>query len=410
MLWALLKKDILHMQKEKSVLILLFIMPLGLIFILGFAQSNSSSEIEPFSIAVIHAETNEVEVNQFLQEVEEQGIPIEVAETLVHQFNVKDLLIDEVFKGELGEQIEIETEVTVEEAMQNEDFSAVIEFPDGYQQSVWSSVMFDRGQVEELNLYLNEEQSTNALMVDSIIRSFYETIRMQDISSEGNLPTTTAFPEQIDYEVIETQENPIDIFDYVVVGITSMFVLYTAGLVARYAMDEKRTKVFNRMVLSNAPAYLYLTSKWVTGTLVALFQMSVIFLICYFAFDMTWGSLLQFLLITLSISLVVGALTVLLTSINFRLENYKASSIFSNFLVTIFAFMGGSFIQIDMLAPVIGAIGRYTPNGITMNSYFQAFQGGDLTFILPDMVILLGYSVVLVSMAILCFPKRGTHS
>ncbi|TSB45253.1 ABC transporter permease [Alkalicoccobacillus porphyridii] len=407
MLWALIKKDLLHMQKEKSVLILLFIMPLGLISILGFAQSGGN-EMGSFSIAVINAETQEEEVNYFLQEAEAQGIPREAAEELVNQFNVKDIIIDEVFAADIGERIQIETGITRDEALENEEFAAVIEFPEGYQQSVWSSIMLNQDNEEELLLYLNEEQSTNALIIDSMIHSFYETLRMQSIASDMDLPQP-AFIEPVDYDIIQTQEHPIDIFHYVTVGMASMFVLYTAGLVARYATDEKRTRVFNRMILTRAPGYLYVTSKWITGTIVAAFQLSVIFLISYFAFNVTWGSLLQFILVTLTISLVVGGLTVLLTSINFRLDSYKASTIFSNIFVTLLAFVGGSFVQTDMLSPIIGLFGRYTPNGVTMTAYFQAFQGGELTSILPNLLILLSYSVILVGIAILYFPKRGGH-
>ncbi|MCM2676813.1 ABC transporter permease [Alkalicoccobacillus plakortidis] len=403
MLWALIKKDLQHLLKEKSVLILLFIMPMGLITILGFAQSGNS--FEPFTIAVVNAETQSEEVNRFLDEAENKGIPRESAEQFATEFNLKDILVEEVFGSTLGSQISIVKSSSLAEALEEKDYAAIIEFPEGYQESIWRSVFLNEGSQEELILHLNEEKSTYAQMVEDIVYSFYEMIRMQSFAAE--IDGLYAFqPEVVDHEIIQNQSRLIDIFDYVTVGMACMFVLYTAGLVSRYATDEKRTKVFDRMILSSTPAYIYGLSKWITGTLTAAFQLLIIFLISYFAFDVTWGSLLLFSVITLAVSMTVGGLSVFLTSMNFSFDSYKASSLFSNIIVTIFAFIGGSFVQTDALAPLISKVGEFTPNGTTMTAYFQAFQGGDIKSILPSIAILCSYSLILVALAIILFPKR----
>ncbi|MDQ0208346.1 ABC transporter permease [Alkalicoccobacillus murimartini] len=403
MLWALIKKDLQHLLKEKSVLILLFIMPIGLICILGFAQSNN--ELEPFSIAVVNAETQTEELNRFLDKAENNGIPREAANQFATEFNLKNILIEDVLESGLDTQILLETSVPLDEALANKEYAAIIEFPDGYQESIWKSIFLNEGDQKEVILHLNEEKSIYSQMVEGIIHSFYEMIRMQSLAGETE-GMAILQPGEVDHKIIESQTRPIDIFDYVAVGMACMFVLYTAGLVSRYATDEKRTKVFDRMILSSAPAYIYGISKWITGTITAAFQLFIIFLISYIAFDVAWGSLLQFSIITLAISMTVGGLSVLLTSFNFRFDSYKASTLFTNIIVTMFAFIGGSFIQTDMLPPLISKLGEFTPNGTTMTAYFQAFQGGTFSSILPSVGILTTYSVILVAIAIMLFPKR----
>ncbi|MEN0642749.1 ABC transporter permease [Alkalicoccobacillus gibsonii] len=403
MLWALVKKDIQHLLREKSVLILLFVMPLGLIAILGYAQSGGG--IEPFSIAVVDTELTDEETQRFVEEMEAEGIPEFAIQQLMASFNVKDILVEDVFRENL-EEITIETSLTLDEALADKELAAVIEFPEGYQQSIWRTQILSRGEQEEVIVHMNREQSTNSQLINSVVQSFYETLRMNQMAYEIG-DETILQQQEIQRTIEQTQNRTIRVFDYVVVAMAAMFVLYTAGLVSRFATDEKRTKVVDRMILSQAPTYIYGISKWVTGTLTAGFQLCAIFSISYLAFGVKWGSLLQFGLTTLAISMTVGGLTVLLTAMNFKFDSYKASTLFTNLIVTIFAFIGGSFIQIDILNPIIGKVGELTPNGTTMTAYFHAFQGGDFQNILPSILLLVGYSVVLVVLAVCLFPKRG---
>lgn len=403
MLWALVKKDIQHLLREKSVLILLFVMPLGLIAILGYAQSGGG--IEPFSIAVVDAELTDEETQRFVEEMEAEGIPEVAIQQLMASFNVKDILVEDVFSEHL-EAITIETSMTLNNALADKELAAVIEFPKGYQESIWRSQLLRTEDQKEVIVHMNREQSTNSQLINSVVQSFYETLRMNQLAHEMG-DETILQQQEIQRTIEQTQNRTIRVFDYVVVAMAAMFVLYTAGLVSRFATDEKRTKVVDRMILSQAPSYIYGISKWVTGTLTAAFQLCAIFAISYIAFGVKWGSLLQFGLTTLAISMTVGGLTVLLTAMNFKFDSYKASTLFINLIVTIFAFIGGSFIQMDIISPLVSKIGGLTPNGTTMIAYFHAFQGGDIKDILPSILLLVGYSIVLVVIAICFFPKRG---
>ncbi|MFK3939881.1 ABC transporter permease [Alkalihalobacillus sp. NPDC078783] len=403
MLWALVKKDIQHLLREKSVLILLFVMPLGLIAILGYAQSGGG--IEPFSIAVVDSELTDEDTQTFIEEMADEGIPEEVVQQLMTSFNVQDILVHDVFREHLDE-INIKTSLTLDEALADKEIAAVIEFPNGYQESIWRSQLARTDGQKEVIVHLNREQSTNSQLINSVVQSFYETLRMNQLAYEMG-DETILQQQEIQRTIEQTQNRTIRVFDYVVVAMAAMFVLYTAGLVSRFATDEKRAKVVDRMILSQAPSYIYGISKWVTGTLTAAFQLGAIFTISYIAFGVKWGSLLQFGLTTLAISMTVGGLTVLLTAMNFKFDSYKASTLFINIIVTIFAFIGGSFIQIDILNPLISKIGELTPNGTTMTAYFHAFQGGDFQDILPSILLLVVYSIVLVVVAVCLFPKRG---
>ncbi|WYP27597.1 ABC transporter permease [Alkalihalobacillus sp. FSL W8-0930] len=403
MLWALVKKDLQHLLREKSVLILLFVMPLGLIAILGYAQSGGG--IEPFSIAVVDAELTDEETQRFVEEMEAEGIPEDAVQELMTSFNVKNILVEDVFQENLKE-ITIETSMTLDEALADKELAAVIEFPEGYQQSIWRSQLVRTGEQEEVIVHMNREQSTSSQLINSIVQSFYETLRMNQLALE--IDGAASFESnRVESTITQTQNRTIRVFDYVVIAMSAMFVLYTAGLVSEFAFDEKRAKIVDRMILSSAPPYIYGISKWITGTLTAAFQLCAIFLISYVIFGVTWGSLFQFALTTLAISMTVGGLTVLLTALNFKFNSHKASTLFINIVVTIFAFIGGSFIQIDILSPLLSKFGELTPNGTTMKAYFHAFQGGDVLDILPSILLLLVYSIVLVLVAVCLFPKRG---
>lgn len=99
-------------------------------------------------------------------------------------------------------------------------------------------------------------------------------------------------------------------------------------------------------------------------------------------------------------------MTVLITALNYRYNTQQISTVFSGFLVSIFAFLGGSFVPWSEVSETMYAIGAFTPNGAALQGYVKILSGGELADIVTNLGSLLAISVLLIMIAIPCYPKR----
>src|SRR5699024_10603768 len=136
----------------------------------------------------------------------------------------------------------------------------------------------------------------------------------------------------------------------------------------------------------------------------------IIFLVSRVLFNVTWENLGGFFLVTLALSFAVGGISVLLTAINYRLSSEIATNLFQTIIISIFAFLGGSFFPIGDLSEYIQFIGNFTPNGASFSAYLVMLRGNDIASIMNYIFYLLGFTFVLLIIAVISFPKRSRLS
>ena len=120
--------------------------------------------------------------------------------------------------------------------------------------------------------------------------------------------------------------------------------------------------------------------------------------------------MLSFLIVTVATAISVGGISVLLTAISYRLDSEVISNFFSSILVTLMAFLGGSFFPIGDLSRVIGMLGNLTPNGAGMSAYMAILRGDGFLEISNHVLFLILFAVVSIVVAALSFPKRGASA
>jgi ABC-2 type transport system permease protein len=103
---------------------------------------------------------------------------------------------------------------------------------------------------------------------------------------------------------------------------------------------------------------------------------------------------------------VIGSFAVLITALNYRFETERISTVFSGFLVSVLAFVGGSFIPWQGVSDIMWKIGSYTPNGAALQGYLQILQGESLGNLMDPLVTLGVTAVLLLVLAVSLFPKR----
>ncbi|WP_175986436.1 ABC transporter permease [Bacillus sp. Marseille-Q1617] len=413
-----IKKQLLLIMRNPQILLILIGMPLILITILGFALGNvmSGEEVSvKAKVAIIEHGDSEQELSLFLKELESSTLPPETWEAVsqsAQRLMPVELLRSEVLKNpELKKYISVD-EVEpgdLEKTKEDDSYSAIIEIPEGFSAQILS-FMFLKGEVKpELKLYRNEGRELTSNLVEDLLTGFQEQYSLAAIigRSSDSMLNTESRETEVEGAVASVEDRePLTSMTYYAVGMSVMFVLYIASNMGSFAYQEKEDHVFDRMILANVPVWKYFISILMTTVILALLQLGILFGICALFYGVTWPDIRSFILVTIALSLAVGSIGALLTSLNYRANSEAFSNFFSTVAVTIFAFIGGSFGEL-FSSDFIQSIGAFTPNGAGMAAYFKLFQGYTLSGVYSEMLTLLVLSLIILGVAALLFPKKG---
>ncbi|MFL8939022.1 ABC transporter permease [Rossellomorea oryzaecorticis] len=418
MIVQFIKKQLLMMIRNPQVLLILIGMPLILITILGFALGsvmNGEDVSVKAKVAIIEHGDSAQELKDFEKKLETSTLPPEAREAVSQ--SARRLMPVELLKSEVLKRPELKKYISVDEVepgdlaktKEDDSYSAIIEIPEGFTLQSLSSMFLEGEQTPQLKLYRNEGKELTSNLVEDLLVSFQKQYSLSAVigrSSETALSTDT-----MDTGVKGTVSNvedrePLTSVTYFAVGMSVMFVLYIASNMGSFAYQEKEDHVFDRMILANVPVWKYFVSILVTTVILAILQLGILFGVCAIIFDVTWPDIGSFLLVTTALSLAVGSIGALLTSLNYRANSETFSNFFSTVAVTVFAFVGGSFGEM-FSSDFIQKVGVLTPNGAGMAAYFKLFQGYPLSSVYSEMLTLLIFTLIILTAAALLFPKRG---
>ncbi len=416
MLRALVKKDITQLLQDRTELLVLFVMPLVLIAILGFSLGSQSGSVEGLDIpiAVVDQGSREESLNDLRLHLADKGISESEQVGILaaaEQFSIADNLVEQLQGGFDGIFV-VTLEDLVQEAILSEEYAAVIELPGTYRLELWNNVFFsDETMPANLRLLLNEDRSFEAAVVEQVIETYVSQMQVNTVFAhqyqEHGQPINETMFEPVNLTVENIGLKTVTSFDYYAIGMSVMFVLFVASFIGNYAFVERESHVFQRLLLANLSPSLYVFSKWMSGTFIAFIQLTFLFVSSFFLFDVSWGNGLTFLFISFLLSLTIGAFATMITVLNLNMNEPKASSVFATIIVTILAFLGGSFISLQGIDGVISTLGDWTPNGAAMQSYFLAQQGATITDIFSTIYPLFLISSCFLILSIILFPKRG---
>ncbi|MEA3321614.1 MAG: ABC transporter permease [Bacillota bacterium] len=417
MLSAFIKKDLLHLLRDKKEVLILLAMPFVLITILGFALgSNSSEEITlNAQVAVVDQGNLQTDLKKFNEWMLSENIPDQARTQILEaaeQTSLPELLVDTVMKEELQDLLKVKEETDLEATLNNDEFAGVLQFPEGLRVETWKGQFFNQETTKELQLYLNEDKGLEASVISDVVENFTNQMRLQTVLTREAQQTNQAPPEfeavaQVTGETVTVDGKvPVDSFGYFAIGMSTMFALYVVSFVAGYAYYEKATFVYDRILLTNTNPWMYASSKWFSAVLICFLQLCALYGLAAIIYQVIWSDILAFLAITLFFSFVVGSMAVLITALNYRFETQRVSTMFSGFLVSVFAFLGGSFVPWNEVSDTMVTIASFTPNGAALQGYLKILSGGELSQVTSNLFRLAVVSIALLLIAIPIFPKR----
>ncbi|ETT86693.1 ABC transporter permease [Viridibacillus sp. FSL R5-0477] len=415
MFLALIVKQLKILSRNPLELLVLLLMPVVLITILSVALGpimDGNSEMFDLDIAVIQHDDEEAQLESFLKKSNE-SMPIdEKLKESIKQMLPVTLLLDQLTGNE-----EMKKFVTVKKLNENElnkarksgDYDVIIDVPKNFTDAYLSSV-FLSGSKPSLNVYLDEDQPVTSSITKSMLDYFQQQYSLlTQLNNADQLDAKVTSPKIVVASDIETIANQKSISSkiYYTFSMSVMFILYMASTIASLAFLEKDMNIFDRIVLARIHPITYLGSIIVSTILLAMIQMTILFTVSHFMFDIQFEQFGLYVLITFLLAVIVGALAALLSAINYRNNSSGASNIFSAAIISILALVGGSFIPISQLSSFLSSLGKWTPNGAALEAYLKLQQNA--TFLdIQDLVFNLSMlGIGLLVIAFVLFPRRG---
>ncbi|KMJ56892.1 hypothetical protein AB685_19405 [Bacillus sp. LL01] len=417
MLSAFIKKDLLHLLRDKKEVLILLAMPFVLITILGFALGGNASDKVSLNaqVAVIDQGDLQAELDQFNEWMQGENIP-EAARTPIleaaEQTSLPELLVDTVMKEELQELMTVIEETDLAATLSDDSYAGVLQFSEGLRLETWKGQFFNQETTNELELYLNEDKGLEANVISDVVEKFTNQMRLHTVLTQEAQLLNQAPPDfqtiaEVTGETVTVDGTvPVDSFGYFAVGMSTMFALYVVSFVAGYAYYEKATFVYDRILLTNTNPWMYASSKWFSAVLICFLQLCALYGLAALIYQVIWSDIVAFLLVTFFFSFVVGSMAVLITALNYRFETQRISTMFSGFLVSVFAFLGGSFVPWSEVSETMFTIASFTPNGAALQGYLKILSGGELADVAGNLFRLAAVSLGLLLIAIPIFPKR----
>ncbi|UJL47500.1 ABC transporter permease [Virgibacillus sp. NKC19-16] len=421
MIWQIVKKQVLLLLRNPVQLLLLVGLPIILIAILGTAlggmMSGESPEIN-VKLAVIEHEDEEEQVDRFVESIEDELPPESVEEIGA---NIDGLMPIRILKEDVLRSEALEEMVDFHEADPSElaelvddnTYTAIIEIPENFTYDMLAYMVLDEPTQPELQVSQNEEHQIGTSIVNDILQQYQEQLTLGTFLSKNGIDERAiALDEDMFVGEITpiNQGNPVTSKGYYAVGMAAMNVLFIASTIGSIAFLEKKLHVFDRIILGNVSRWVYFVGVLLSAMVIGFLHLLIVYGFAWLVFGVTWPDLLAFFTVTLAFATAVGGIAVLLTAISYRFNSELITNFFSGIIVTIMAFLGGSFFPIGDSSVFLRTIGNLTPNGAGMSAYLTILRGDGMSEIWNHILFLVIFAMVAIILAALSFPKRGSSA
>lgn len=420
MIWQIIKKQGLILLRNPRQLLLLVGLPIILIAILGTAlagmMDDDTTPAIHVKVGILEHEDEEAQTDRFLEKLEDKGLPEEAMEEIQanrEQMTPIQMLKKSVFgSGELKEMVELrEVKSAEKEAVMSDDsYDALLEVPENFTYDALAFMFLDEPSQPMLHLFQNEGSDIGFSVVKDVVQQFQEQLTLNTfIGKEGIDPSVI----KIDKDAFagETipfnQQEPVSAQGYYAIGMVVMNVLFIASTIGSMAFLEKKMYVFDRIILANVSRWIYFAGILISTSLFAFLQLMLIYGFSWLVYGVQWPHLLPFIAVSLAYAIAVGSIGVLLTALSFRINTEAILSLFSIIIVSLLAFIGGSFYPVGDSSAFLQRLGDLTPNGAAMSAYLAVLRGDGISAISHHLYFLVIFAFVAILIAAMSFPKRG---
>jgi ABC-2 type transport system permease protein len=213
---------------------------------------------------------------------------------------------------------------------------------------------------------------------------------------------TSAITLKTDQEGAEAVQ--FDILAYMAPGMALLFLMYTVSYGGRSILAERSQGTLPRLLTSPTTTAQVLAGKVLGIFLTGVAQVGILILASSLFFGVRWGDVTGLLLLILAAVFGATGWGMLITAL--ARSPAQVGSVGSAMML-IFGILGGSFISLEQMPPLVQALSKITPNAWGLDGFTTLALGGRLPNLLEPITALLIMGLVLFGAAVLLFNRNG---
>jgi len=313
--------------------------------------------------------------------------------------------------------------------------AAAIIIPEGFTRSIIPAdgTLFDANYVEpepvKIEVYTNPSRPASAGVVKAIVDEFISRLeegRMSGMTSILQLMASGVLtPQNAESEarnlfqnvdesqstaitLKKNQEGPeaieFDILAYMAPGMALLFLMYTVSYGGRSILAERSQGTLSRMLVSPTNTSQILGGKVLGIFLTGVAQVGILILASSMFFGVKWGDASGVIALILAVVFGATGWGMLVTAL--ARTPAQVGSIGSA-LMLIFGILGGSFINLQQMPPLVKTLSKITPNAWGLDGFTTLALGGTLPNLREPITALLIMGAVLFGVAVVLFNRQG---
>lgn len=385
--FTLLGKELLNLKKNVVAVLILFIVPIFIILVMGYAFQASE---ETYPLGMVNLDGN-------------QGISMGLTNGLG---NVNAL-----------ELVPFSTEQAAQQALQKGDILGFLLIPKGFDKA------HETGEAT-LRLVVDSSKPVNASILEGITRSFIGQFnsKVMGVLTTVNIGAKVAPQYQPD-ELVELAkeyvqgrtQDPISLditsqrisgsskgmvgFSQTTCGMTAMFILFLCVLWGSCGiLEERLSGTLTRLRLSPASFFDIFGSKLICTGLLAFLQFVLFFAIGHLALGVPVGNVFLLILTNIVYILQAAAMGLLISLVT----KSRISAMGLSFLVImVLSPLGGLWFPLEIVPATLQRIALFLPTGAFMKAMDLIInKNAGIMAILPQLAVMLLYLVLTVFLSI----------
>jgi ABC-2 type transport system permease protein len=365
-MWKITRKDLKIFFTDKRAIILSLLLPIGLItlFALAFGGVGGDDEEEGTPIAVLYADEDQTSSSKsIITELDAiPGIVCIATDTQSAKNQIKsgdqiaNIIIHKGYEDALnnGTDIPIELQYDQSRAM---EISVLQNLLVSKISSVKGEKDADKG-VDRImqNMFSNLPAQTQ----DSIRNNLKSGLNKENEQEQLITMTSVVGEEESNWGLIQA-----------VAGTAIMMLLFSVRSIGSGMLEEKENGVLKKLLQSPITPFEILFGKMLTAVIVAIFQLSVMFVFSWLAFGLDiFMNLPALIIMILTTAIACSAFGVLLASI---VRSKKQADSLSTIIVLFMSAIGGSMIPLYIMPAFMQDAAVISVNYWSIQGFYDIF-------------------------------------
>jgi ABC-2 type transport system permease protein len=200
------------------------------------------------------------------------------------------------------------------------------------------------------------------------------------------------------------QAQDFDILAYMAPAMAMLFLMYTVSHGGRTILLELAQGTLPRLLVSPTSSVQVLGGKVLGIFFIGVAQMSILILASAVFFQVRWGDPAGVIALILAVVFGATGWGMLITAVA-RTPAQVGS--LGTMIMLSFGLLGGSFIDVSKMHPLIQTLSKITPNAWGLDGFTTLALGGMLTDLREPILALLIMGIVLFTISVALFNRQG---